>query len=32
MECPSGTEMTNYEAGFTEKDAENANDKVCVEE
>ena len=29
--CPSGKEMTNYEVGITEKDAENANDIVCVD-
>ena len=29
--CPYGQEMTNYEAGLTEKDAGNANDKVCVD-
>ena len=29
--CPYGKEMTNYEAGLTEADAENANDIVCVD-
>lgn len=29
--CTAGKEMTNYEAGLTEKDAGNANDIVCVD-
>ena len=29
--CSSGTEMTRYEAGFTDKNSGDANDKVCVD-